>query len=163
MPTVLSALRALDDGRHRAELYRMWASGHDAGLAHPRVLEMMGPRETAPAERVRTWLLNGTRRGVSPGDIVRAPDAPFEDFERALLALGDESGSLDQALRLLGEMASNHDRPDVAAAEAHYEPGVFTTFIAFEWTSAPEAETCTATSFSVTMPIKRARSSPTRP
>ena len=103
MPTVPSALRNLDDGRHRAELYRMWASGHDAGLAHPRVLEMMSPRETAPAERVRTWLLNGTRRGVSPGDIVRAPDAPFEDFERALLALGDESGSLDQALRLLGD------------------------------------------------------------
>jgi hypothetical protein len=25
----------------------------------------------------------------------------------------------------------------VAAAQAHYEPGVFTTFIAFEWTSAP--------------------------
>lgn len=27
----------------------------------------------------------------------------------------------------------------VAAAEAHYEPGVFTTLIAFEWTSAPDA------------------------
>ena len=28
---------------------------------------------------------------------------------------------------------------DLRAAEAHYEPGVFTTFIAFEWTSAPNA------------------------
>jgi hypothetical protein len=27
----------------------------------------------------------------------------------------------------------------VAAAEAHYDPGVFTTFIAFEWSSAPNA------------------------
>jgi hypothetical protein len=27
----------------------------------------------------------------------------------------------------------------VAAAQAHYEPGIFTTFVAFEWTAAPNA------------------------
>lgn len=101
--SLFQAFRALEDGRHRAELYRMWARGHDAGLAHPASLEMMGERESPPAEKARQWLLRGTRRGVGIADAVRPADAPFEDLERALLTFGDESGHLDDALRLLGD------------------------------------------------------------
>lgn len=111
MPTsALSAFRALDEGRHRAELYRMWAQGHRAGLSHPASLEAMGARESPATERARQWLLRGTGRGVGIDDLVRPADAPFEDFERALLAFGDEAGALDDALRLLGDFYTSKHR-----------------------------------------------------
>lgn len=101
--TARSALRALDDGRHRAEFYRMWASGHSAGLAHPSILEMMGPRESQPTESIRRWLLDGTGKGMGIDDLVASGGERFEDFERALLAFGAEAGKLDEAFRLLGD------------------------------------------------------------
>ena len=103
MESILGAIRALDDGRHRAEFYRMWRVGHSAAFAHPKSLETMGPRESAPTEAVRLWLLAGTTRGRGVEELVKSGGRRFEEFERALLTLGEESGRLDDALRLLGD------------------------------------------------------------
>src|SRR5688500_17620737 len=81
----------------------MWAVGLDAGFAHPKTLESMGPRPSADTERVRTWLLEGTTKGRGIVDLVRTGGNRFEEFERALLTVGEESGRLDDALRLLGD------------------------------------------------------------
>jgi type II secretory pathway component PulF len=94
-------ISSLDDSRHRAEFYRMWSAGHSAGLSHPASLENMGERESAAVEDMRRWLLAGTRRGADLATLVKTGGARFEDFERALLTLGAESGRLDQALQLL--------------------------------------------------------------
>jgi type II secretory pathway component PulF len=99
----LAAFSALDDGRHRAEFYRMWTVGHSAGFPHPKSLETMGRRPSPDTERVRKWLLDGTTRGRSIAELLRSGGARFEEFERALLTQGEESGRLDDALRLLGE------------------------------------------------------------
>ena len=93
----------LDDGRHRAEFYRMWAAAHAAGLTHPRALEDMGPRTSANTEAVRQWFLDGTKRGRSISDLVRSGGKRFEEFERALITLGGDTGSLEKALVLLGD------------------------------------------------------------
>lgn len=88
----------------------MWASGHHAGLTHPAILETMGPRESAPTEAIRSWMLEGTRGGESVADRVKAGGDRFEDFERSLLTFGDEAGQLDQALRLLGDFYTRKHR-----------------------------------------------------
>lgn len=99
----LRAFRDLDDGRHRAEFYRLWTTAHAAGFTHPRSLETMGPRDSPRMEAARQWLLAGTRRGVDLTSVIRDGGRRFDDFERALLGLGEESGHLDDALRLLGD------------------------------------------------------------
>ena len=81
----------------------MWAVGHSAGFAHPKSLETMGPRASANTERVRAWLLEGTTRGRPLAELLRSGGTRFEEFERALLTLGEESGRLDDAFRLLGD------------------------------------------------------------
>ena len=106
MTSLLAALGALDDSRHRAEFYRMWRAGYAAGFTHPRSLETMGPRESAPTEAARRWLLDGTTKGRAVTELVRTGGARFDEFERALLTLGDESGSLDRSLVLLGDFYS---------------------------------------------------------
>jgi type II secretory pathway component PulF len=100
--TFLAGMRALDDGRHRAEFYRMWRVGYSAGFTHPKSFETMGKRDSPISERARTILLEGTKQGKGIVQTMRS-GGPFEDFERALLAVGEESGNLDQALRLLGD------------------------------------------------------------
>lgn len=104
------AASTLDDGRHRAEFYRLWRAGQTAGLTHPSSLESMGVRDSATVEGLRQWLLAGTRRGADIATLVRAGAARFEEFERALLMLGDESGRLDQTLHLLADFYTRKHR-----------------------------------------------------
>lgn len=99
----LVAMRALDDGRHRAEFYSMWRTMYAAGFAHVKALETMGPRESPLTEQIRQWLLDGTKRGRSIAELVKAGGGRFEEFERALLTLGEESGRLEQCLGLLAD------------------------------------------------------------
>lgn len=106
----LRAFRDLDDGRHRAEFYRLWTRASAAGFTHPRSLEVMGPRDSPRTEAVRQWLLAGTRRGRDLASLVREGGGRFEDFERALLTLGEESGQLDDVLRLLGDFYTRKHR-----------------------------------------------------
>ncbi len=103
MQGALSAFRALDDGRHRAEFYRMWRVGHSAAFTHPKSLETMGPRESPGTEDARSWLLAGTKRGRGIAELVRTGGSRFDEFERAILMLGEESGSLDGALGSLAD------------------------------------------------------------
>lgn len=111
MPLSLTrALAELDAPRHRAELYRMWLAGYHAGLEHPRILESIGElRRSPPVEEVRRHLLAGTRRRQTIAALTRARPALFAPFEAALLVLGEESGTLEQCLRLLADhFAAEH-------------------------------------------------------
>ena len=109
MQSFRRAWNSLDDARHRSELYRLWLAGHSAGFTTPRSLEVMGTRESAGAEAARRALLEGTRAGKGIADVVQHGGTTFESFERSLLVLGEESGSLEKSLRLLaGFYARKH-------------------------------------------------------
>jgi type II secretory pathway component PulF len=103
MQSILGAWRALDDGKHRAEFYRMWRVGYAAAFTHPKSLETMGPRQSPQTETLRRWILDGTYNGKTLTDLVKAGGKRFEDFESALLTLGEQTGRLDDTLRLLGD------------------------------------------------------------
>jgi len=108
--SLAGAFRDLDIGRHKAELYRMWLAGYHAGLAHPRVLETLGPFGRSPTtEALRQYLLAGTKRRQALATLVRTRPALFAPFEAALLVLGEETGALEQCLRLLADyFAAEH-------------------------------------------------------
>jgi type II secretory pathway component PulF len=103
MTSAAAAFRALDDSRHRAEFYRMWHAGVSAAFTHPQALDSMGSRESPGVEDARRWLLSGVTRGRGVAETVRASGERFDDFERALLTLGEESGRLEDTTRQLGE------------------------------------------------------------
>lgn len=100
----------LDVARHRAELYRLWHNGTHAGLDHPTTLGTIGPFTRSPSvERLRTYLLGGTRRRATPAQLVKAAPGLFRPFEGSLLVLGEESGTLEACLRLLADyFAAEH-------------------------------------------------------
>lgn len=101
--TPFAAWRTFDDSRDRAEFYRMWRTGYAAAFTHPKTFETMGPRAHVRVEELRQWLLSGTQRGRDVAELVRSGATRFEDFERALLPLGEESGTLDHMLRILAD------------------------------------------------------------
>ncbi len=133
MPSFLSAWKLLDDGRDRSEFYRMWRAGASAGFTVPKSLETMGPREAPHVEAARRWLLDGTRRGDGVGPLVERGGARFEQFERALLVLGDETGSLVESLRLLADFYATKHRLMMSVRKRMAYPlftGICATFIA---------------------------------
>jgi type II secretory pathway component PulF len=103
VPTFVAAWRLLGADRHRAELYRMWRVAAAVGFTVPAALETMRERRSPEAEAARRWLLDGTRAGKGVGTLARTGGNRFGEFERALLVLGDESGTLEQSLQLLAD------------------------------------------------------------
>ena len=133
MSSFLGAWRALDAGRDRSEFYRMWRVGMSAGFTVPKTLETMGPREAPHVEAARRWLLEGTRRGAGVADVVKEGGARFESFERALLVLGDEAGTLEESLRLLAEFYARKHRLMLHVRKQMTYPlftGIVATFVA---------------------------------
>jgi type II secretory pathway component PulF len=107
---LLAAWAELDVARHKAELYRMWHAGCHAGLPHHTVLEHAGDFSRSPTvRRVRDALRAGLTRRATITAVVTANPVLFVPFEAALLELGEESGRLEECLRLLaGYFAAEH-------------------------------------------------------
>ncbi len=103
---IAAVLRSFDDGRQRAELYRMWRIGVSAGLTHGATLEKAG-HFTGLTAAVHAHMLAGTRDGRDLARLVRERPALFEPFEAALLVMGEESGTLET---ILGELAGFFER-----------------------------------------------------
>jgi type II secretory pathway component PulF len=101
--TLLGALARMDEGRHRAELYRAWLVGQGAGFASAVSLEKMGPIGSRPTEEMRRYLIVGIQQGKPLTTLVKARPKLFGSLEAALLATGDEAGKLDTSLRLLAD------------------------------------------------------------
>jgi type II secretory pathway component PulF len=104
MTTIGHARQAVSDAQARAELYRMWHAGQRMGATHAHILETMGPRTGSPA--VETWrkkLVEGSKRRRTVASLVKENSALVQKFEGALLSFGEESGTLEQTLRTLGD------------------------------------------------------------
>ncbi|HET7456511.1 MAG TPA: type II secretion system F family protein, partial [Gemmatimonadaceae bacterium] len=66
---------------------------------------------TGATERLRDYLAGATTRGDTlTATIGPAPIGLVDDFERALLAVGEETGTLDRAFQLLAEWYQAHYR-----------------------------------------------------
>jgi type II secretory pathway component PulF len=108
--TYLAAYRQLDDGRHRTEFYRMWYAAAHAGFTNEKAFQAMGPRSAPHVEEMRLWLLDGARRGQRVTYLVETGGARFEPMERAILKLGEESGTFVESLRLLADFYHSKHR-----------------------------------------------------
>jgi type II secretory pathway component PulF len=123
--TILGALRSLDASRHRAELYRAWNTGLAAGIPANLVLEQMGPIPFPSVEEVRRYLVVGLGQGKSITALVNARPKLFAPFEGAVLAAGDQSGKLDQSLRLLTDHFAADNRRLLKVRDALLYPVFF--------------------------------------
>lgn len=110
MTSLAHAWAELDVARYKSEFYRQWYAGHHAGLMHHQVFETMDDFARSPSvAELRRWLLAGTKRRVSLAQLVAQKPALFLPFEAALLKLGEESGALENCLRLLADyFAAEH-------------------------------------------------------
>jgi type IV pilus assembly protein PilC len=110
VPSFIAAYRALDDGRHREEFYRMWRAAVHAGLTNEHALKTIGKRDAPHVEEMRDWLLDGARRGQRVTYLVRTGGKRFEPMERAILVLGEETGTFEESLHLLAQFYQSKHR-----------------------------------------------------
>ena len=101
--TLPGALREMDEGRHRAELYRGWDAGLAAGFAHHVSLDQIGRIRSRPTEAVRRHLIIGSQQGRTVASLVRARPKLFAPFDAAILVACEESGAFANSLRLLAD------------------------------------------------------------
>lgn len=111
MPSVLSAHRAVQEAGRRAAFYRAWGAAHGMGSTHAHTMRHLGIESRGDTERVRQYLATSAENRTTLADAVRkAPSGLFEPFEGALLVLGEETGTLDRSLRLLGDWHQGQHR-----------------------------------------------------
>lgn len=110
MTTIGNARQAVADTQARAELYRLWHAGQRMGATHAHMLETMGERRSsATVEAWRSKLLEGSKRGRTVASMVKEHSRLVQKFEGAVLSFGEESGTLEQALKTLGNhFAAEH-------------------------------------------------------
>jgi type II secretory pathway component PulF len=106
---LLALLKSFDDGRDRAEFYRGWRMGLAAGLSHPMILSKSVARGGVTGA-IRDHLLEGTSKGKDIAALVRSGARYFEPFEAAVLAMGEESGQLEEMLTQLADFHTRQHR-----------------------------------------------------
>lgn len=112
MTTLLAAHRAVVDAERRAAFYRGWQAAFGMGATHVNALNNLGMRfGSGDTERLRVYLGQATEKRTTLVDALkRAPAGMIAPFERALLALGEETGSLDRTLRQLADWYTGQHR-----------------------------------------------------
>ncbi len=112
----------------------MWHAGYRAGLPHRQVFETAGEFRRSPTvARVRRHLLQSAGRRETLADAIGKRPQLFDPFEAALLKLGEESGSLEEILRLLGSYyAAEHRKMQWVKRKMSYPMinGIAAIFIA---------------------------------
>lgn len=103
MTSILAASHAVSDARQRSELYRQWHAAHHMGMTHPTFFQESGLRLSGPADRIRAAFSKATAEGRTLTSVTQEHARLFDPFEGALIELGEESGALEQSLRLLAD------------------------------------------------------------
>jgi type II secretory pathway component PulF len=114
-------LDVLSSARDRAQFYRSWASAHRAGLPHPAILDHVAGRTDGRTDEVRRYLLDGTTRGLSLLQLTDERPEIFETMERALIVLGEETGTLEDSFTwLAGHFEQRHRELTRAVSKSIY-------------------------------------------
>lgn len=118
---ILLQLNAAAHARDRGLLYRAWGAAHRAGLSHAMALaHPVGPTH-GPTDEVRMYLAEGTAHGSSIARLTDERPASFETLERALLRLGEDTGTLDHSFGWLSHhFEQRHREITRASAKAIY-------------------------------------------
>jgi type II secretory pathway component PulF len=105
MTSLINAHRAVIDAERRAQFYRSWSAAYGMGSTYLDTMQNLGMEFKGGAtERVRRYFAATSDKRMTLIDAIKkAPKGLLEPFESAIIKLGEETGSLDRSLRLLGD------------------------------------------------------------